>query len=535
MIFGIIVIFIFICYTLFNAERKRAGNETETTIMAIDRDYYLPSEIAPLVDGAGKSKSTFYRLVKKGKIQKMLSHNEEVYKASDVDAFLKDVVEENGNKVTPRTYKKENLETDWITTNDLLRLYVFDVESYGMDRAVEATTMRAWYQQNPFLTRILYDRSNRSHILGAMTILPLAEELVLRILKGELTERDIAPNDILYYQSGKQYICYIAFATVNPRYRANFSHLFHSYLDFWQSISNLTIPKLYTVTSSTEWDEVIGMHYFAPRYDLRYQSGIAQSDRTDVYELDLRRPNFSPRIQEIQNTMKLLTPSILDSENELVASVQMLSKTTDIDADAITFENARREDLKACYDIDIELYGQGESNPVAVRETRYDKVPSGFYVLRKGTEVIGHTSFVPVDTSELRRIRAGIPGRIPMDKIHPFVIGKPLDIYFIIMSIPQPDPGRKNALRLLAGLTHVFRQLGSQGVNIQHIFAFSRTLDGKRICEEFGMSKEAFADDPERYMFEMNLQTGAPKIAREYQAGLVEYRAKMRQKEFSDY
>jgi hypothetical protein len=363
-----------------------------------------------------------------------------------------------------------------------------------------------------------------------MTILPLPEELIIRILRGEIRERNIAPNDILYYQSGKTYVAYIAFAAVDPRYKRHFSLLLHSFFDFWQKIPNLLVPKLYTVTTTPEWDELVGGHYFAPRYDLRHQLISNQPDKTDVYELDLRRPNFSPAVKEIQSAMKLLTT---DTDTELIATIQTLAKAPD-DTEAITFEKATREDLRACYDIDVELYGPGESNPVAVRETRYDKVPDGFYVLRHRGQIVAHTSFMPIDPSELKRLQAGIPGRIPQEKVYPFVVGKPLDIYFIIMSVKKDsDPQRRYGPRLLAGLTHVFRQLGVQGVNIQHIFAFSRTPDGIRLCEGLGMEKEPFANEPDRFMFKMNLQSGAPRIAREYQAGLAEYRANQRQKEFS--
>ena len=36
-----------------------------------------------------------------------------------------------------------------------------------------------------------------------------------------------------------------------------------------------------------------------------------------------------------------------------------------------------------------------------------------------------------------------------------------------------------------------------------------------------------------RFVFSMNLQIDAPKIAREYQTGLAEYRSVQRQKEFT--
>jgi hypothetical protein len=285
---------------------------------------------------------------------------------------------------------------------------------------------------------------------------------------------------------------------------------------------------MYTSVYTAEWDEVATQLYCAPRYDLHREIVPNEPDKTSAYELDFRRSNPSPIVKEVQQSMKtLLAPKAPD---DIIVSLQNLSKRT---PSGISFEKASREDLEECYNLDIELYGIGESNPLSVRQARYDKVPDGFYVLRHNGKLVGHTSFVPIDPSELRRARAGIPGRIPMESIYPISIGRSLDVYFIIMSTRESGvPGLRYGEWLLKGLMEVFFQMGLQGVEIKHVFANSRTEGGKRICRGLGMEEEPWANEPERSLFSLDIQTSRSlHIAKRYQEGLAEYRASLMREE----
>jgi hypothetical protein len=119
------------------------------------------------------------------------------------------------------------------------------------------------------MCRILYNPSDRRDVWGAVTVMPLREEVINRLLRQEMEERDIKPEDILPYERGNDYSCYVASLLIRPEHRVHLRKLLQSIFDYWcEQYPQIKISRLYANVTSEEGMHVIHHLFFSPRYDL---------------------------------------------------------------------------------------------------------------------------------------------------------------------------------------------------------------------------------------------------------------------------
>ena len=185
--------------------------------------------------------------------------------------------------------------TDWVKDEDLLPLLKLDRERYG-EYTVDISVTQHWWRKNPCMCRILFNRDNREDIWGAITIMPLKEETIFKLLRGELAERDITVEDILTFEDGNIYDGYIASAVMSLRHSESFRTLLDSIFDFWcKQYPRIQFRRLYAFASSPEGEDMIRKLFFAPRYDLG----------ENAFELDLHRRNPSRFVKQFQRCIGL--------------------------------------------------------------------------------------------------------------------------------------------------------------------------------------------------------------------------------------
>lgn len=195
--------------------------------------------------------------------------------------------------------------------------------------------------------------------------------------------------------------------------------------------------------------------------------------------------------------------------------------------EASVFEKATTEDLQTEVDIDLSLYGNKGTTPLEARLARLNANPEGNYVLRNEGDVVGHVSFYPVESETLREAISGERHGIPIDKILPFEPGKPLDILIFIISVKPgfpPDVSNYYGQRLIAGTVHTLRELGERGVEIENIYATSRTAAGIKLCRKLGMTEEPISGERGRYRYSLHIPTSNSMLVQEYKQGLEEYK-----------
>jgi len=192
--------------------------------------------------------------------------------------------------------------TDWATREDLPYIYALDCEIYGIEYSVPPTKTVHWWEKNKTSIRVLYNAENRRDVWGCITLLPMEEETIFDILRGDLSEQEIEEKHILTYQPGNAYSCYVTSCLIRPEKRRFFSHLFNSVMNYWCEHPEVHISKLYgfAVGASDDTPEendgmrLIKKLYFSPRYDIS----------ENAWELDLNRYNPSVSIQKFQKCLR---------------------------------------------------------------------------------------------------------------------------------------------------------------------------------------------------------------------------------------
>jgi predicted DNA-binding transcriptional regulator AlpA len=261
-------------------------------------EFYTAAEAIARLEAAGLSESTFYRYVREGIITKELPKGRQrgaLYPRDQVNEVL--ARHRGGSEQLHRATQDEAHPglTDWVQSSDLPYLLALDYELYGPENVVEISIMRPWWERNHHMCRILYDAGDRRSIWGALTVMPLREEMIYRLLRGEMREVDIRADDILTYEDGHSYLGYVASAIIRPEHRARMRTLIRSVLHFWcEQHPHVKLDKLFAFAATDEGLLLMKHLFFSPRYDLG----------PDAFELDPYRPNPSPLIQDFQHCIR---------------------------------------------------------------------------------------------------------------------------------------------------------------------------------------------------------------------------------------
>lgn len=258
-------------------------------------DLLTSAQAITLFEQAGLSEATFYRKVRDEKlIDKILPRGRSrgaLYPKKQVNKVIQD---ETGK--TPLEERDEPLaETDWIQTRDLPYVLALDLDLYGVDNVPDISITHSWWEKNPYMCRILFDKKDRRNVWGALTIMPLKEDIIIKVLNNEVEEDEIRPDDIFTYEKGKEYVGYVASTVIRPEYQIYLRKLIKDMLSFLcDQYPDIKISKLYAFAGSPEGWELISHFFFAPRYDIG----------ENAFELDLSRRNPNRLISDFQNCIK---------------------------------------------------------------------------------------------------------------------------------------------------------------------------------------------------------------------------------------
>jgi hypothetical protein len=246
--------------------------------------------VALFMQRTGLSERTFHRRAKKYIRQKFPEGK------SKGALYLRSDIEQLGTSKPRRRKQKEKqpsatVATDWTREEDLPYVLALDFEMYGPEGTVDPKITYRWWQKNPHMCRILFDAQDRRNVLGAITIMPLDMTTILKLLRRELKEHEIAPEDVLTYEPGGEYDAFVLSMVIRPHARVHLRKLLHSLVAFWcEQYPQIKLRRLYTFPWSREGWLLIKHLYFAPRRDLA----------PDAFELDPWEPNPSRLIQEFQ-------------------------------------------------------------------------------------------------------------------------------------------------------------------------------------------------------------------------------------------
>lgn len=223
--------------------------------------------------------STFYRLVKEGKITKyyptaVSKHG--VYSPREI-AHLRSQFKQD-------VEGKEVGETDWAKSTDLGNIYDLEYPVLG-DRTINPSIVRKWQERNPYIYRLLFKKDERRDLWGGVNVLPLEEETIFQLLRGERQEADLDPQqDILTFDREGVYNFYVISVVLRSQKWQDFVVLISSIFDYWYALApERTIGKIYARILTRQGEMLTKRLFFSPLWNI--------SDTT--YMLDMARPNPS--------------------------------------------------------------------------------------------------------------------------------------------------------------------------------------------------------------------------------------------------
>jgi hypothetical protein len=491
-----------------------------------NKDYVTYANAVRLFLDAGLSETTFRRKVHEFPIYHRLPEGRTrgtLYLKKDVNAAI-----EQSRKEAPRRKRgrlieeeEEEAQTDWIQFADEPYAYVLDCELYGVENAISPSITWSWWEKNPYACRIIYNAKNRKDIWGLLSILPMEEETIIRLLRGEMEEKQIRPEHVLSYEPGHHYTCYVAAASIRPDKRPYFGQLLHSVMEYWCDHPHIHLSKLYAFALDGEEGDgirLIRKLFFSPRYDIG----------ENTWELRLDRYNPSPTIQRFQECLRqkrLQHDAPLRGPISSVLSEPSTSaKAQSVVADA-DYRLATREDIPQLAPIDQAIFGPAPvpmQRYVAMHQRWYERNHEVFHVLKSNGQVIGYVSTLPLPLVKIMQIlkdEAG-PRDILPEEIDCFEPGKPLHVYVAVMGIDNGFSKHQKRLlagKLINGLTETFRVWGQQGVIIQEIYARSRFEEGIVILEHVGFQEMASLSPVNgKRLFCLDLTTATGPFAKVY-------------------
>jgi hypothetical protein len=494
------------------------------------KDYIKYAEAVKLFMEAGLSETTFRRKVQEHPIARTMPEGRSrgaLYSTLDVKAAIEQSRKEAASKDLLQHDTKQNLQdeeegqTDWVKFADEPYAYVLDCELYGVENAVSPSITWTWWEKNPHACRILYNKNNRKDIWGLLSIIPMEEETIFRLLRGEMEEKEIAAEQVLKYEPGHIYSCYVAAASMRPDKRIYFGRLLHSVMQSWyEQYPEIQIRTLFAFALDGEEGEgirLIRKLFFAPRYDIG----------ENAWELRLDRYNPSPVVQQFQKSLKE------KRTKELTAIPSFQEKSNGrIDPPAATFRLAdSREDIAATVEVEGEIFNSKTDNDdfyVDLWYSWHQKNPEMFYVLEADNRIVGFVSLLPLDRQKIDRIlrETESPSSITPEDIALFQSDTPLDLYIHVMGV---RPGfSKNAKHtygadLLRGLLGVFRDLGRRGVIIRTLFARTRMPDGLQLMEHMHFTEIVPPLAPGKRHFFLEIDQSNDLLIREYRQALQQH------------
>lgn len=250
----------------------------------------LPEKYIPSIEGEkilGVKRNLFFYYVNSGQIRKQERKGEpDLYSEEDI---LK--VKEKRNK------KRGKLatETDWQKITDLPAILKLDFKVYEEKIVGDINLYISWEKKNPKITLLSFEKGNRENVLAYVSLVPLPEEVILSILKGEREELSIKPEEVETYERKGGYTLLAESAVTDPEHPEQLNNVLREILNFWyEEYPEKYIDKIYAQAASEAGDILIRKLYFSPLY---YISDTA-------YMLDLKKPGISRLVRTFQKNLK---------------------------------------------------------------------------------------------------------------------------------------------------------------------------------------------------------------------------------------
>lgn len=243
------------------------------------------------------SPSSFKELVDNQKIRKIVPSGKKQgkYVRTDVEKMAKEMLPLLEERRAARARKAKGTSqpfVDWIGTDDVITSLQLDYRVYGPDVFLaDLPYYAARITKNPHVALAVFDTPERKRILAYISLLPLPEETILEIMRGERHETKIGTEEIESYNRKGGYTLLAESVVTDPDHPEQLNILLRHLMQYWcEQYPDRHISKIYAQAESSKGDILIQKLFLAPLEDLA----------PNAYVLNLSRPGASRFIRQFQ-------------------------------------------------------------------------------------------------------------------------------------------------------------------------------------------------------------------------------------------
>jgi hypothetical protein len=545
-------------------------------------EFYYPNEIAGLLKRHSKPKSSFYNLVKQGAIQPEFRDGEKVYSGPNVRAFLngelhpvnqkrqstslKRRVKRSADRRSVKLSSEPEIVVDVATgEDDFLQLYLRESDKIGYIHAITVPLLHAWSTSNGLISWFAHPSNNRANVVAMLTIVPVPETTIRRLLAGEISFSQIPPDEILTYQPGEHYNAIIVSAAATAGRqdaillvaRQVFADLgkrsiqidnFYALADRQQ---DSPLMRLISHCAFTPLDRLGKQWVLEPFYREFQPADFVAKYRSDVSNEERKLKNML-LIDEGKETAIAALRNFFNKERSGADTRQrdlaeMILKRIHIDADGrILRTNLDQEkqrdvfvrpiksddDLRAAMLINASLFGASKrftlDQLVERRRPWVEKNPDTYRILEVERQVLGYVFIIPLPRPVLDRLLAGttLVGDISVDDLQDYQPGKEYDLFLHTLGIHksiQDNPKKLDGFYLLAGVYQLFVDLARRGIRINNLYTRSNEYDGVNWAAAFGMEEITVPGVENKLVMHLDFSDQTNRSLQAYRDALAEY------------
>jgi predicted DNA-binding transcriptional regulator AlpA len=211
-------------------------------------------------------KSTFYDLLKKGELPegvKVPLRRQALYRKSDIDKL----VEERARYLDELKQAPARLALMPPNREDLEQLRAIDLMVFHEATLLSPEKQLERFKYNPEAILVLKDTRTNT-VFGGVTMSPLKQEVLEKLINLEIDETQIRPEDYQPYVTDHPQDCYVVGIITRPGRGEKFSagRLLKAALDYFIGLldKGTIIRRIYTVATTATGDKLARSLYLTP-------------------------------------------------------------------------------------------------------------------------------------------------------------------------------------------------------------------------------------------------------------------------------
>ncbi len=203
-------------------------------------------------------RSTFYHLLDIGEIPKGVMiplRKQALYRKQDIDK----IVEERAKFLEELKQAPERLAFMVPSREDLIQLVDIDRLVFHEETLILPEKQMERFKYNPEVIHVLKDTKTKT-VVGGVTISPLKQKVLEKLINLEIDETQIKPEDYRPYTTSEPQDCYVIGIIARPSITETYyaSRLLHAALDYLIELleRGVIIRRIYTVATTEDGDKL---------------------------------------------------------------------------------------------------------------------------------------------------------------------------------------------------------------------------------------------------------------------------------------